>query len=278
MKFFGRNEEFFEVVEVDKSNAHILSETGQSELTLIWFDKDGSKLSIDGIPYTFNKNQLISLTQFQKVDYEAFESGKMIRFNKAFYCVVNHDSEVGCKGILFFGSSQLPIMKPSDQEIELLDAVWNMLVLEMRSKDELQLEMLQMMLKRILILCTRVYKQQEGWSSESVEKIDIIRSFNYLVEQHFKDKHTVSEYASLLHKSPKTLANSFKKLGVPSPLNVIRERIMLEARRLLTYTEMTISDIAYEIGYPDVQTFSRIFRQKVGSSPTAFRQELNKVA
>ncbi len=276
MKFFGRNEEFFEVVEVDRSNAHILSETGQSELTLIWFDRDGSKLSIDGIPYTFKKDQLISLTQFQKVEYEAFESGKMIRFNKAFYCVVNHDSEVGCKGILFFGSSQLPIMKPSDKEIELLDAVWNMLVLEMRSKDELQLEMLQMMLKRILILCTRVYKQQEGWSSEPVEKIDIIRSFNYLVEQHFKSKHTVSEYASMLHKSPKTLANSFKKLGVPSPLNVIRERIMLEARRLLTYTEMTVSDIAYEIGYPDVQTFSRIFRQKVGASPTAFRQQLSK--
>ena len=81
-------------------------------------------------------------------------------FNKPFYCIVNHDSEVGCKVILYYGSANLPILSPTAEDTDVLSAVWGVLTMEMESRDELQLEMLQMMLKRILILCTRIYKAQ----------------------------------------------------------------------------------------------------------------------
>ena len=100
---------------------------------------------------------------------------------------------------------------------------------------------------------------------------DIVRQFNYLVEKHFKEKHTVSEYADLLNKSPKTLSNLFGKFHDKSPLKLIQDRIMLEARRLLRYTEKPVSEIGYDLGFNDIQSFSRFFKKNEGNSPSDFR-------
>ena len=94
---------------------------------------------------------------------------------------------------------------------------------------------------------------------------------NFQVEQHFKTKHTVAEYAGLLNKSPKTISNIFSKFGSKSPLQYIQERKMLEARRLLRYSDMQIQEIAYEIGYDDIQAFSRFFKKQEGISPSVFK-------
>jgi AraC-like DNA-binding protein len=94
-----------------------------------------------------------------------------------------------------------------------------------------------------------------------------------MIEQHFKTKHTVSEYAELLFKSPKTLSKIFSKSGSKTPLNYIHDRKMLEARRLLHYSDKSVKEIAYEIGYQDIQTFSRFFKKQEGISPTEFKEQ-----
>ena len=68
----------------------------------------------------------------------------------------------------------------------------------------------------------------------------------------------------MLNKSPKTLSNYFLQQGKGSPLHTIHERIMLEARRLLRYSDKSIKEIAFEIGYENIQPFSRAFRQQEG--------------
>ena len=269
MKYVGHTGEFFEVSENNKNL--IDSETIDGQLSVIWFKEDGNKLTIDSKEHTFDKDQLLFLTAFHKVEIEEIHKFQFLRFNSPFYCILDHDSEVGCKGILFFGSKNVPIIKPSDEELEILDAVWKVIAMEMKSNDNLQLEMLQMILKRILILCTRIYKAQSNFSNIDTNKVDIVRDFNFLVEQHFKDKHAVSEYASMLNKSPKTLSNLFKKLNDQTPLQMIQARRMLEVRRLLKYTDRPISEIGYEIGFSDIQSFSRFFRKHEGISPSEFR-------
>jgi len=160
---------------------------------------------------------------------------------------------------------------PKEDDIASLDSLTKMVFLEMQSKDGMQQEMLQMLLKRFLILCTRIYKSNEKLDKIPVVESDLIREFNFLVEQHFKSKHSVAEYAELLNKSPKTLSNLFGKLHDKSPLRMIQDRVMLEARRLLRYTEQPISEIGYDIGFQDIQSFSRFFKKNEGISPSEFR-------
>ena len=271
MKFIGRTGETFEVKAIDSSNMRDIQDSENSDLTVIWFLEDGSEIEIDGILYYFKKNEILCLTEFHKLKLRYVDNAKVLRWNKHFYCVLNHDSEVGCKGFLFYGANDLPIIQAKDEDIKTFRTVWAMLEQEMVSRDSLQEEMLQMMLKRILILCARIYKQQSGFKNIDSGNSDIIREYNFLVEQHFREKHTVSEYAELLFKSPKTLSNLFKKVGDKSPLQFIQDRKMLEARRLLVHTDKSVSEIGYEIGFTDVQSFSRFFKKQEGKSPQEYR-------
>lgn len=271
MKFIGSTNEYLQLVKVDQHNCHILKETIENGLTILWFEKGNNHLFIDGKRVDFEKNQIVFLTEFHQVKIGRVEDVRLLRFNKPFYCILDHDNEVGCKGILFFGASQLPIITIPKEELEKFEIVWKMFSLEMESNDNLQIEMLQMMLKRYLILCTRLFKLQKHSDVKAFDS-DLIRAFNFLVEQHFKTKHTVAEYADLLHKSPKTLSNIFSKIGKKTPLKFIQERKMLEARRLLKYSDLQIQEVAYELGYEDVQAFSRFFKNQEGRSPSKFKE------
>jgi len=273
MLYQGQTNEFVEIVAIDSKNAQILEEAKESQLALLWFISDDNQLTIDTQSYTFNTNQIICLTEFHKVKVEQINKVRFLRFNAPFYCILNHDSEVGCKGVLYYGSSNTPVLNPSAEDIFTFSSTWNMFISEMQSKDNLQLEMLQMMLKRMLIICTRIYKEQQKYNTfETPKQVDIVREFNFLVEQNFKTKHTVSEYAELLNKSPKTVSNLFKKVNARTPLQFIQDRIMLEARRLIRYTDKPISEIGYDLGYDDIQSFSRFFKKNEGISPTEFKK------
>lgn len=272
MIYEGKNNEYFEVVNITDANCHLLKKSNKSELSLLWSDSNNNVLSIDSIRRSLKENELIFLTEFHQVEVHDIDRLRLLRFNRPFYCVLDHDSEVSCKGVLFYGAANLPSILPKEQDLEILEAALKMLSLEMNSKDNLQLEMLQMMLKRILILCTRIYKSQLNYTSLDKGKSDIIREFNFLVEQHFREKHKVSDYAALLNMSPKSIANLFKKISTVTPLQVIQERRLIEARRLLKYSSRSISDIGYELGFIDVQSFSRFFKNKENINPKDFRK------
>ena len=250
----------------------MLNESRPSELTLVWFLTDHNQLKIDHVDYTYHKNDILCLTEFHQVEIVRLSGAKVLRWNKHFYCIINHDSEVGCKGVLFYGAFELPIIQPRQKDAEVFANVWKMLELEMLAHDNLQEEMLQMMLKRMLILCTRMYKEQTDWPEMQKVNGDIIREYHFLVEQHFKEKHTVSEYAEMLHKSPKTLSNLFRKLGSKSPLQFIKDRKLLEARRLLIYTDKTVSEIGYELGFADAPSFTRFFKKEAGVTPLTYQK------
>ena len=93
-----------------------------------------------------------------------------------------------------------------------------------------------------------------------------------MVEQHYREKHQVGDYADLLFKSPKTLSNLFNKYNKKTPLMVINERIMLEARRLLLYSDKTSEEISRELGYKEGGHFSKFFKRNEGLSPKEFKK------
>lgn len=104
--------------------------------------------------------------------------------------------------------------------------------------------MLQMLLKRLIIICTRLAKDQLILRITDDLKIDIIRNFNFLVDIHFRTKRQVNKYAELLNKSPKTLSNLFLLYNQKTPQQIIHERVVLEAKRLLLFSEKSTKEIS----------------------------------
>jgi len=96
--------------------------------------------------------------------------------------------------------------------------------------------------------------------------------FEALLERHFKDHWRVRDYAQVLAVSPAHLSRVVRVATGRSALKVIEERLVREARRNLIYTNLSISTIAYALGFEDPAYFSRVFARATGTSPRAFRE------
>ena len=132
--------------------------------------------------------------------------------------------------------------------------------------------MLIMLLKRLIIIVTGIAKQAYVPNpSLRDERIDIFRKFNLLVEGNYFKEHSVQFYADALHKSPKTLANTFLLYNRKTPQQMIQERIIIEAKRLLGYTDKPVKQVTYELGFEDPAYFSNFFKRHTGVSPADFR-------
>jgi len=247
---------------------------GSENLMFIWNDGDLPVLmNVDGRDMELYPGRLTCATYLQKVQIDnEFNGLKALVFNREFYCVHTHDSEVSCNGLLFFGSSISPVLQLDEEEAHRLRMLFDVLEEEFEEKDQNQEEMLRILLKRFIIRCTRMAKEQILKNDESQSDIDVVRRFNVLVEEHFKTKKSVGEYAELMFKSPKTVTNVFSKYSEDSPLQVIHKRVIMEAKRMLLYTDKTSKEIGFELGYNDPAQFSKLFKNHTGETTTEFKK------
>lgn len=240
--------------------------------TFVYNNGTSQQVIIDEIDYTMPAQSILPLVSNQ---YFVFERPAELigwQFNREFYCIVDHDAEVGCAGFLFYGIQHpmfIKLDKEATEEMAYLEKVFSN---ELLLKDNFQGEMLRTLLKRLIIKTTRMAKlQHASYQQFPDERMDLIRNFSLLLECNFKQKHEVRIYATALHKSPKTLSNVFALLKQPSPSVLIRNRIVLEAKRYLHYTDKSAKEIAYELGFESPAHFSRFFKQYSGSNVSAFR-------
>jgi AraC-like DNA-binding protein len=245
-------------------------------IKFLWNRNDKSvELKIDDFSLELKPNQLITVTYLQHVSYTASEMPiTAFLFNREFYCISDHDSEVSCNGILFFGTQDLPIIEIPEEQKKRFDLLYEVFVEEFSKPDKIQGDMLQMLLKRLIIMSTRLAKEQLIVKELNNDQIEVIRKFNFLVDIHYRTKRKVSDYADLLFKSPKTLSNLFSIYNQKSPQQIILNRLALEAKRLIHFTDKQNQEIAYELGFNDPAHFSRFFKKMTEFTPSEYRQNM----
>lgn len=103
----------------------------------------------------------------------------------------------------------------------------------------------------------------------------LVKRFGALVELHFREHKPLTHYAGLLGVTPDHLSRSCRALNGRGAMDMIHARLMLEARRLLAYTPMSVMQISEVLGYQDPAYFSRFFSRVVGEPPSGYRESVS---
>jgi AraC family transcriptional regulator, transcriptional activator of pobA len=114
-----------------------------------------------------------------------------------------------------------------------------------------------------------------GAARQGAANPDLVRRFEELLDQHLKDRWSVSQYAAALSVTPAHLSRVARSATGHCASDLILHRTIREARRNLVYTNLPISTIAYTLGFDDPAYFSRVYSTATGLSPSAFRESLH---
>ena len=134
--------------------------------------------------------------------------------------------------------------------------------------------LLRSILYYLLIMLNRRYVNQhqiKGELFENIEVLKFIRSLN----KNFKEKHHVKDYTQMLGISKTYLNKRLKSFG-KSASDLIKTRILIEAKKELLYTDLSISEIAYNLNFSEPANFNRFFKKLTSITPNHFRKEFSK--
>lgn len=128
-------------------------------------------------------------------------------------------------------------------------------------------------LTTVLVSAVRALHQPEIAASAAANaRAALVARFREKMEDHLRMGLTIAQYAKALNVTPAQLRAACLEVTGKPPVRVLDERVLLEAKRTLTYTNMTVAETAYYLGFSDPAYFSRFFRKLAGESAAAFRK------
>jgi AraC-like DNA-binding protein len=135
-------------------------------------------------------------------------------------------------------------------------------------------QLLQALLFASLIKLEGLFQQQHGLTALLDEDGQLFHAFITLLEANFRHQHDRQFYVTALATKPKHLNAALVRLAGKTAGQLILDRLMVEAKRSLSFTDSAVKKIALELGFDDVYYFTRLFKKKNGLSPKQFRNNL----
>ena len=234
---------------------------------------------IDFKTFDIKSHSLHFLTpgQVHRISREENYHGFLLVFSRDFYSLGIQDEDLLMTLPFFNNNTAKPILNLDDEEFaEILDIIEH-LRRDYKRDNEIREDVLRSYLHIFLLKC-RYFFNKKHFDKDIINDPSFIKvnKFRELVEKNFREIHLVKEYADLLNESPAHLNKVVKTITGINASDFIIKRIILEAKRLLIYTDLSNKEISFKMNYDDPSYFSRLFRKKVGTSPSEFRAQMKQ--
>lgn len=216
-----------------------------------------------------HSGQIHALNRDESVD------GYVVIFSKEFL-ILNSVDKLILNDFPAFNKTALPTLAMSSQSYsEILNLVMQMEA-EYESKSPFKEKVLASYITILLLKCKALLTDTAFYKSPDIASQQLMQRFNNLLEEKFITLHKVSEYASILNVTPNHLSETIKKVTGKTAGDLIHQRLILEAKRLLLHSSITTKEVAYALNFNDPSYFSRFFKANANLSPENFRKEIRK--
>ncbi|MDH5826157.1 helix-turn-helix domain-containing protein [Sphingobacterium sp. SG20118] len=237
----------------------------------LFTDCKGS-LKIDNQCYDLIPHQFFFLNYNQVFSFQDTESckGYVLLFTKSFYNYIYTGNKMINSDTALVEMSPYIILKNESRKDQWQS--FEELKKEYQSEKILFKEVICLLLKVFVLKYIRYSHKTSHLNTQSDRKKTLVDHFNNLVNINFKELKTTSSYAKKLNITPNYLNAIIKEsLDIPAG-KIIKNRVILEAERLLLHTTLSVTEISYELGFSDKSHFGKYFKAEKEYSPNQYRK------
>lgn len=181
----------------------------------------------------------------------------------------------------FFSYTANEALHLSEQERATISSIYAIIKQELNSRiDDFSREVIIAQIELLLSYAKRFYKRQ--FLTRQAVTSDLLQQLEELLNTYFEEENpasrgvpTVQYLADRLHYSPNYLSDVLRSLTGLNAQQHIHQKLIEKSKELLSTTKLTISEVAYELGFEHPQSFSRLFKMKTRISPVKFRSTFN---
>lgn len=243
---------------------------------ILWTEQGISRQTIDYKEYEVLPNSLFFISPNQVHQFEEWKplKGGTILFTEDFF-LLNHNNKDKLFELSFLDNFYAnPCIQLSHSNFAEIKQTIDLINNEQKRADKSQ-AITQSLLH---ILLAQVQRCVDTETDKPISKkyLIIFKQFKNLLDKHFAENNTASFFAEKLAITAHHLNLITKEVTGKTASDVIRARSILEAKRLLTFTDKTVSEIAFELNYTDSSYFAKTFKTETNQSPVAFKTEMSE--
>jgi AraC family transcriptional activator of pobA len=243
---------------------------------ILWVTQGHSLQVIDYEEYQVSPGSLfiISPGQVHLIEPNAHLTGYCVRFTEEFFLLDQPSTPILAELSYLDNPAVTPTLPlPLDQATKLRTLV-ELLLSEFHQPAPVE----PVLRALLLVLLTEIQRLYAGrqLTAAGAHAQGVFKAFRQLVEAHFTEHLSVADYAGRLHLTPRHLNRLVHTVAACTASDIIHRRTVLEARRLLTFSALTVGQIAEQLGFADSSYFTRYFRREVGQVPLEYRQQMSE--
>lgn len=242
---------------------------------ILLFDKAGGSAMIDFEEYPVEAENIhfISPGQVHALNRNKHTDGYLVTFTKDFMALNGGNLNI-LNDFPAFNKTAVPVLQASPTDFGSILGLVKFMEQEVKQIAHYKEGLLAAYIQALLIKCKALVIDTVDYRRNDESAQQLIQRFNQLLEKQFTKFHKVNEYADQLGLTPNHLSDSLKKISGKTAGELIHQRIILEAKRLLLHSSSATKEIAYQLGFNDPSYFSRFFKSHTGASPESFRKEV----
>lgn len=242
---------------------------------ILWLESGVKKIAVDAEELESYAYSIIFLNPGKEVRLRfdcSLTKGWILKFSYDYFKQQYHNGLRIQYADIFFSSGEIPRIVLSPKIGDRINSLAEMIAEVMQSNIPNKELAASSLLKTLLVYCDSKCNLRVTAESNN-HYLDIVSRFKHLVSQNLTTCHRVSEYAEMINVSPKYLNNVVKEVMGVTAKNVISEQLLIRSCHDLKFTNLSIKEIAIQLGFSEPEHFSNFFKKNIGSSPLAYRQQ-----
>lgn len=258
---------------VDKHYRQLHAAHRHSFFHLVLFTRGGGTHTIDFVTYPVEPGEIYFMIpgQVHSWHFEGEVDGYIVHFNEELFTSFLEDGGYLERFHFFAGNSEEGVCTLSDSALATVVGLFESMLAETGGHFEMELDMIRIRLLELFITVERFDTRVKA-SNVPPQKLALVRAFKQLIDKRFRELKLPKAYAELLHVTPNHLNAVCQDLVGKTAGDLIRDRVVLEAKRLLVNADLSITQIAYELNFADGSYFTKFFRKYAGVTPEEFRR------